>query len=330
MTQELVREWLAGRATMTLERPGGRAGGTAPMSGLGELFALGNLLVLAHVAAHAAATTAIARRIVLEAGLRPFDPARRRLYCRQEGVGPPLLFLHGLGGSWRYWRRGIDGLKARHALYLPDLLGFGRSPKPWGDYSLSMHVGALAPLLERLDGACTVIGHSMGAIVGLGLAARYPTRIRRLILIGLPYYPCRGLGEASLSKLSLMNRLVIDRSWLAPAVCYTKDLWGLPIFAPLAGMPVDLYRDYFKHTWNSFSRSLFNTLLATDVVRLLESVNRSKVTLMHGTGDPVAPIEPVRTLLEGFPDLTLREVNGGHHPYLAYPRLLNRLITEKE
>lgn len=298
------------------------------MTGLGELLALGNLAVLAHVAAHATAMTAVARRIILELGLRPYDPIRRPLYCRQEGVGSPLLFLHGLAGSWRYWRRGIDGLKTRHALYLPDLLGFGRSPKPWGDYSLSMHLDALAPLLERLDGACTVVGHSMGAIVGLGLAARYPTRIRRLILIGLPYYPRRDLAEASLSKLSLMNRLVIDRSWLAPAICYTKDLWGLPIFAPLAGMPVDLYRDYFKHTWNSFSRSLFSTLLATDVVRLLESVDCSKVTLIHGTGDPVASIQHVRALLEGFPNLTLKELNGGHHPYLMYPRLLNRLITE--
>lgn len=298
------------------------------MTGLGEYFALGNLLLLAHVAAHAVAMTAIVRRIVLEAGLRPYDPTRRRLYCRRDGVGPPLLFLHGLGRSWRYWRRGIDGLKARHALYLPDLLGFGRSPKPWGDYSLSTHVGALAPLLERLDGASTIIGHSMGAIVGLGLAARYPTRIRRLILIGLPYYPSRDLAEASLSKLSLMNRLVLDRSWLAPAVCYTKDLWGLPIFAPLARMPVDLHRDYFKHTWNSFSRSLFNTLLGTDVVRLLESVDRSKVTLIHGKHDPVAPIRHVRTLVKRFPDLALRELNGGHRLYLVYPRLVNRLMTE--
>jgi pimeloyl-ACP methyl ester carboxylesterase len=192
-----------------------------------------------------------------------------------------------------------------------------------------MHVDALAPLLDGLDGASTVVGHSMGAIVGLGLAARYPTRIRRLILIGLPYYPRRDLAEASLSRLSLMNRLVIERSWLAPAVCYTKDLWGLPIFAPLAGVPVDLHRDYFKHTWNSVSRSLFNTLLAADVAQLLKNMDRSKVTLIHGTGDPVAPIKHVWTLLKGFPDLTLKELNGGHHLYLAYPRLVNRLLTEK-
>lgn len=290
------------------------------------MLTLALLLAVTHLAAHLAVMAVAVCRIVLETGLRPYDPTRHRLYCRKEGSGPPVLLLHGLGGSWRYWRRGLDGLRAHHTLYLPDLLGFGRSPKPWGDYSLSKHVEALTPLLESDNGAMTVVGHSMGAIVALGLFARYPTRVRRLVLVGLPYFPTRELAEVTLSKLSLMNRLVVGRSWLAPALCYTKDLWSLPIFAPIAGVPVDLYRDYWKHTWNSFSRSFFNTLLASDIVRLLENVDHSKITLIHGKTDPIAPVQYVRTLAERFPDLAFRELNGNHHLYLAYPRLVNRLI----
>lgn len=112
-------------------------------------------------------------------------------------------------------------------------------------------------------------------------------------------------------------------------MCYMKDMFGLPVFAPLAGMPVDLYRDYWKHTWNSVSRSLFNTLLAADVVRTLETLDRTKITLIHGTGDPVAPIQHIRVLVDRFPDLALRELNGQHHLYLAYPRLLNRFILDR-
>lgn len=288
------------------------------------MIAPAELLVLAHLGM----LGLVLRRIVLEAGLRPYDPARHRLYCRREGAGPPLLFLHGLAGSWRYWRRGIEGLQAQRRLYLPDLLGFGRSPKPRGTYSLSAHADALAPLLEEGDGLWTVVGHSMGAAVALTLATRHPMRIERVILIGLPYYPSRELAEAALSKLSLMNRLVIGRSRLAPAMCYMKDVMGLPIFAPLAGMPVDLYRDYWKHTWNSVSQSLFNALLAVDVGGLLDHVDRTRVTLIHGRADPSAPIQHVRALVERFPDLTLRELNGGHHLYLTLPRLVNRLILD--
>lgn len=267
------------------------------------------------------------RRIVLETGLRPYDPARHRLYYRQEGIGSPLLLLHGLAGSWRYWRRGLDGLRDHHTLYLPDLLGFGRSPKPRGDYSIAMHVEALTRLLDGVDGRVTLAGHSMGAVVALGLCARHPSRIARLVLIGLPYFPSRHVAETSLAKESLMNRLTLARSRLPQAMCYMKDLWGLPVFAPIARMPVDLYRDYWKHTWNSVSQSLFHTLLESDAATLLERIDRGKVTLVHGKTDPVAPIQYIRGLAERFPDLTLRELNGGHHLYLAYPRLINQLIT---
>lgn len=292
------------------------------------MIELGLFLLLAHTMAHVAGVGIVGRRVLLEAGFRRYDPARHRLYCRREGEGTALLLLHGLGGSWRYWRRGCDAIRTRHALYLPDLIGFGRSPKPRGDYSLSMHVEALASIVAEAAGPVTLVGHSMGAIVALGLYARFPDRVKRLSLLGLPYFPSRAVAETSLGKLTLMNRLVIERSWLAPAVCYMKDLLALPIFAPLAGMPVDLYRDYWKHTWASFSRSLFNRLLGSDVAGLLEKVDRTKIALIHGRHDPIAPIEHLRALVDRFPDLALRELRGGHHLYLMYPRLLIRLLTE--
>ncbi len=74
--------------------------------------------------------------------------------------------------------------------------------------------------------------------------------------------------------------------------------------------------------------TLFNTLLASDVPGLLAKVDRTRISLIHGRHDPVAPIEHVRSLVDRFPDLALRELKGGHHLYLMYPRLLNRLMTE--
>jgi pimeloyl-ACP methyl ester carboxylesterase len=206
------------------------------------MMELGAVLLASPALAHLAIAAIAGRRVLLEIGLTKYDAARHRLYWRREGDGPAVLFVHGLCGSWRYWRRGLDGIRAQHTAYLADLVGFGRSPKPRGDYSLGMHLDALAPL---------------------------------------------------------------------------------------AGMPVDLYRDYWKHTWASVSRSLFNTLLASDVAGLFEAVDRSRITLIYGRHDLVAPLAHIRGLLERFPDLTLKELRGDHHLYLMYPRLLNRLITER-
>jgi len=289
---------------------------------------LGLLLLVAHSLAHMGGIMIVDRRILLETGC--VASIRHVIASTADArvAGPAILLIHGLGGSWRYWRRGLDGLRTHHTLYLPDLIGFGRSPKPRGDYALPMHIQALSPLLEEADGPVTVVGHSMGAIVALGLYARLPERVKRVVLIGLPYFPSREAAEASLTTGGVMNRLVIARSWLAPAICYMKDVLDLPIFAPIAGMPVDLYRDYFKHTWASFSRTFFNTLLAPDVAGVFERVDRSRILLIHGRNDLTAPIGYVRELVQRFPDLALRELRGTHHLYLAYPRLVNGLIDD--
>ena len=293
------------------------------------MMELGALLLAGHALAHLAVMAIAGRRVLLEVGLTKYDAARHRLYWRREGQGPAVLFVHGLCASGRYWGRGLDGIRAQHTAYLPDLVGFGRSPKPRGDYSLGMHLDALTPLLRETAAPLTVVGHSMGAIIALGLYARFPDRVESLKLIGLPYFPSRAAAEASLSTAAVMNRLAIRRSWVAPALCYFKDILALPVFAPLAGMPVDLYRDYWKHTWASVSRSLFKTVLASDVAGLFEAVDRSRITMIHGRHDLVAPLAHIRGLLERFPDLTLKELRGDHHLYLMYPRLLNRLITER-
>ena len=136
------------------------------------------------------------RRAVLETGIRPFNPARHKLFYRREGVGPPLLMLHGLAGSWRYWRRGLGILRERHTLYVPDLIGFGRSPKPRGDYSMTMHVEALTQLLADIEGDVVIAGHSMGAAVALGFYARHPDRVARVVLIGLPYFPTESVARS--------------------------------------------------------------------------------------------------------------------------------------
>ncbi|HAM55000.1 MAG TPA: hypothetical protein DCQ64_06195 [Candidatus Rokubacteria bacterium] len=122
---------------------------------------MGELLAVAHVAV----IGVMIRRAVLEAAPRAWEPARDRLYCRREGQGTAILFLHGLAGSWRYWRRGLPELARDHALYVPDLLGFGRSPKPRGDYSAAMHAEAVGGLLQEIGTVEVVVGHSMGAII---------------------------------------------------------------------------------------------------------------------------------------------------------------------
>ncbi|CAK6699451.1 alpha/beta fold hydrolase [Synechococcus sp. CBW1107] len=108
------------------------------------------------------------------------------------GQGPPLLALHGFDSSFLEFRRLAPLLARRHRLYIPDLFGFGFSPRPSkGDYSPRGVLLHLEALLERIasssaagsDASISLIGASMGGSVAVELARRHPARIDRLLLL---------------------------------------------------------------------------------------------------------------------------------------------------
>ena len=105
------------------------------------------------------------------------------------GDGPPLLLLHGFDSSHLEFRRLAPLLAHRHQLLIPDLFGFGFSPRPAGaEYSpraLLAHLQALLADLQRRFGTSPVgvIGASMGGSVAVELARREPQAIDRLLLL---------------------------------------------------------------------------------------------------------------------------------------------------
>jgi pimeloyl-ACP methyl ester carboxylesterase len=116
------------------------------------------------------------------------------------GEGPPLLLLHGFDSSFLEFRRLAPLLAQRHRLFIPDLHGFGFTPRPvggpFGPGPLLDHLQRLVTAIEERqgaessgsganhgDGGIGVIGASMGGAVAMELARRLPQRINRLLLL---------------------------------------------------------------------------------------------------------------------------------------------------
>jgi len=101
------------------------------------------------------------------------------------GQGPPLLLLHGFDSSFLEFRRLAPLLAANHQLLIPDLHGFGFSPRPLErPYTPDQVLEHLEALLERLPpDPLGVIGASMGGSVAVALARRRRSRIDRLLLL---------------------------------------------------------------------------------------------------------------------------------------------------
>ncbi|HEY0652954.1 MAG TPA: alpha/beta hydrolase [Chryseosolibacter sp.] len=107
--------------------------------------------------------------------------------------GLTVVLLHGKNFGGYYWKDVIAALvRAGYRVVVPDQVGFGRSSKPFINYSFHMLASQTRKLLDSLDvERSIVIGHSMGGMLATRFALMYPHKVDRLILenpIGLEDY----------------------------------------------------------------------------------------------------------------------------------------------
>lgn len=100
-----------------------------------------------------------------------------------EGQGPAILFLHGIGGNADNWTAQIDVLKAQYRCISWNMPGYGGNPAA-GEMSFAGMADALAALLDDLGlDQAVICGLSMGGYLAQEFAARHPSRVRGLILM---------------------------------------------------------------------------------------------------------------------------------------------------
>ena len=132
---------------------------------------------------------------------------------RSGSAGPPLLMLHGIGGSLDSWSPLLTALVGREIVML-DSPGAGRSAVPRGPLRMPAIADYAADVVRALEitGPMDVLGYSLGGMVAQELARRHPEMVRRLVLVstvmGL-YGPPPGLSV----HLALMStRRYTDRA----------------------------------------------------------------------------------------------------------------------
>lgn len=102
-----------------------------------------------------------------------------------EQQGPPIIFLHFGGGNLMMWQRAIPYFQDRYHLILIDLRDHGRSDKPQAGNHIDQMAQDVVGVIDALQlSPVFVIGSSLGAEVGLSLAANYPEKVRALVCDG--------------------------------------------------------------------------------------------------------------------------------------------------
>lgn len=135
------------------------------------------------------------------------------------GTGPPIVLVHGLSGSSRWWVRNIRPLAERFRVHAVDLIGFGSSRRGYR-FVLSEAADYLARWMQQigLEGA-GLVGHSMGGYIVAELAADHPDRVARLVLVdaaalpfdrSIPFHGLSMIGELRSVRPSFLPTLLYD------------------------------------------------------------------------------------------------------------------------
>jgi pimeloyl-ACP methyl ester carboxylesterase len=99
-----------------------------------------------------------------------------------------LVLLHGFADNNATWNRVVPRLAVDHKVITVDLPGFGATTRPWTRPLLPSYVDVVRDVLdaEGVAGPVSLMGNSMGAVVSLLFAKRYPERADRIVLIDMP------------------------------------------------------------------------------------------------------------------------------------------------
>lgn len=136
-----------------------------------------------------------------------------RICYVDEGEGPSLLLIHGLGGSIQNWEPVIDHFKKHYRVVALDLPGYGKSEIVEGDYGLDFFARHIRGLLAELGiERVSVAGHSLGGLISLHLVLNHPDMVENLILVdnaGSHCFP--GILKRALRSLppSLIKRFLL-------------------------------------------------------------------------------------------------------------------------
>ncbi len=262
----------------------------------------------------------------------------------------PCLFLHGIGNSWHFWLEVLGAIGQHRRVIALDLPGFGAS-------SATPHRLSAAGVAPLVDAFCEqlgldrviVCGHSLGAVVGLALAAAFPARIERLLIVGgsllsvTDFYsrPLRTImrspGPLVTLALGVVSASVPSPRFIRRMIANNRLLRTVFLHR-FVRYPSRIEPKLLEQALSGLGRvAVINAVIAGAGYEFRDAVGNAKcpVHILNGADDRQSPVRDVLEFARLRPssDVVLLE-NTGHWPMIERPRVfaqwLERTLSTAE
>ncbi|MEH7382783.1 alpha/beta hydrolase [Bacillus sp. JJ1533] len=241
-----------------------------------------------------------------------------RINIEDTGEGPPLILLHGLGGSNLYWKSEITQLKEHHRVIAPDSRGQGKSEKV-SNYTLCDHINDTLAIIDKLNiKSCFLLGISAGSYIAQGVAIAAPNRVKKLILVAPKSH-----GDTSSTQLFFeKHRENIKglneqekQKYLYKHIYYNQEtISKSPFFAAQEQLPVEQFE--------AANRALIGFDFRSKLSRIT-----AKTLVVSGRHDILNSSDAGRECATLIPNATFIEMDkSGHGPNVEEPEHFMKIV----
>jgi pimeloyl-ACP methyl ester carboxylesterase len=262
--------------------------------------------------------------------------------------GPPVVLVHGLGGSYANW--GLLGplLAVRHRVYALDLVGFGLTYPAGRSGSVHANAALLSRFAESVAGEpALLVGNSMGGMISMIYAAAQPGRVTGLVLLdpALPraasapsdrqvaaqfaQYAIPGVGERLLAKRRLTTppRQMVAET-LALCSPHPERIPAEMIDAAVALIEQRSHAPGIDRAYLQAARSLLRFGARRRRYLAMMRSLPMPVLLLHGEQDRLVPVQSARAAAANTPRWTFETFpDVGHIPMMEIPDMIDDRIA---